>query len=62
MTTTVEDDIALAGDSAGDKIKYIITLDNTGTTTLNSISVSSAELLAQFERYGAQQAFTEKSA
>lgn len=59
MTTEVENDIGLAGDSAGDKIKYTITLNNTGTTTLNSMTVSSAELLAQFERYGAQRAFTE---
>lgn len=51
-TTTVEDDTGLAGDSAGDKIKYTITLDNTGSTTLTSITVSSDQLLAQLERYG----------
>lgn len=57
MAAVVEDDLGLAGDSAGDKIKYIITLRNTGTTTLNTITILSAELLTQFERYGAWQGF-----
>jgi len=44
-------DIGIAGDSAGDTIKYTIVLVNTGTTTLKSIKVSSSQLLEQLERY-----------
>lgn len=47
----VEDDYGLAGDSAGDKLNCTITVQNAGTTTLNSITVSSVELMAQLERY-----------
>lgn len=49
-STRVKDDKDLAGDSAGDTIDYAILLENNGTTTLSAISVSSTQLLAQFER------------
>ncbi len=60
------DDIGIAGDSAGDTIKYTIVLANAGTTTLKSIKIFSSQLLEQLERYGhlrfsaaiAAQAFT----
>lgn len=50
-STKAEYDAGVAGDSAGDTIQFKIILVNTGTTTLSSMSVSSAQLLEQFERY-----------
>lgn len=50
-STIVENDMGLAGDSAGDSIRYTIVLVNTGTTTLKLIEVFSAQLQEQFERY-----------
>ena len=49
--TTPKADNGLAGDSAGDTVDFIILLNNTGTTTLSNITVTSTQLLAQFERY-----------
>lgn len=49
----VIDSDGIVGDSAGDTIEYTIELTNTGTTSLTSISVSSALLLDQYERYDA---------
>ncbi|CAM9789547.1 unnamed protein product, partial [Ectocarpus sp. 6 AP-2014] len=46
-TTIAENDAGVAGDSAGDTIKYKISLVNTGTTTLSSVSVASTQLLEQ---------------
>ncbi len=51
LSTTPKGDTGLAGDSAGDTINYTILLNNTGTTTLRNITVTSPQLLAQFERY-----------
>lgn len=51
---TVQDTDGIEGDSAGDHIAYTIELSNTGTTTLATISVSSATLETQVERYGSQ--------
>lgn len=47
---TLSDSDGVDGDSAGDIITYAITLNNTGTTTITSIKISSDMLLSQFER------------
>lgn len=46
-TSSFEDTDGTAGDSAGDSMFYKISLNNTGTTTLTTIVVSSAVLVAQ---------------
>lgn len=49
--STIKDTDEIEGDSAGDHMTYRIDLNNTGTTTLSAISVSSAILEYQKERY-----------
>ena len=49
---TIQDTDGVEGDSAGDHISYTIDLMNAGTTTLSAISVWSASLESQVERYG----------
>lgn len=53
VNATVANDTGNVGDSAGDMIELIVSLVNKGTTTLSSITVSSIQLLEQFERYDA---------
>lgn len=48
---TVRDTDTKDGPSAGDTIEYKIRLNNTGSTTLKSISVTSTLLLGQFDRW-----------
>ena len=48
---TASDSDGIAGDSAGDSIEYTIDLENTGTTTLTAVDVSSAALRHQLDRY-----------
>lgn len=49
--TTIKKDGDPDGDSAGDTIDYTILLTNNGTTTLSNITVTSAQLLEQVQRY-----------